>query len=289
MKRSEFLRNIIGIYGIASIRSDNLKQYQKIYLLQSFVRGFVYYKGIEVLPTIQPNDILLLVREPNNKYDKYAIALYHNKNKIGYIPKEKNEILSKILDAQLLDLHAEVSHINRDADTWENVFFVIYALKEVTGKTIPSTADYLTILYTPTYHSLQNGDKLYSKYYINNDVLEDDEEIPDIVEDFYDNVFDDTLENIIKKNETLYTNLDEAIIQNKFVINPNKIYAPIEDIFDYALKLDNKVLQIDNLFDEKGYIVVDINKISPLVDSIASFTNVIDKSGNTFYEILLNP
>lgn len=288
MKRSEFLRNIIGIYGIASIDSKNIKQYQKIYLLQCFARGFVYYKGLEILSNIQPKDILTLAREADNKYDKYAIALYHGKNKIGYIPREKNEMLSKLLDAELLELHAEVSHVNTDADTWENVFLVIYALKETTNKNPLNAAEYLTILYTPTYHSINNGKKTYAKYYVDNDVIEEDEDIQDVVEDFYDNVFDDDLEKIIKKNEKLYANLDEAIIQNKFVINPNKIYAPIEDIFDFALKLDNKVLQIDNLFDEKGYIVVDINKISPLIDSIASFTNVIDKSGNTFYEILLN-
>ena len=45
----------------------------------TFING-----GQKSLSLLKTNDILVLVREPNNKFDKNAIAIYHNKNKLQY-------------------------------------------------------------------------------------------------------------------------------------------------------------------------------------------------------------
>ena len=41
-----------------------------------------------------------LQREPQNKFDESAIAVYDEKNNhLGYVPRAKNEVLARLLDA----------------------------------------------------------------------------------------------------------------------------------------------------------------------------------------------
>ncbi|ULT45304.1 HIRAN domain-containing protein [Niabella defluvii] len=73
-----------------------VRQYRRVYLLQSFVRGFRFNNGPQLLEKMLEGDMLELVREPYNTFDDRAIALHFNQHKIGYIPREDNDMLSKI-------------------------------------------------------------------------------------------------------------------------------------------------------------------------------------------------
>jgi hypothetical protein len=43
---------------------------------------------------------LYFYREPENPYDKLAIVIKdENGNKLGYVPRDQNEILSRLMDA----------------------------------------------------------------------------------------------------------------------------------------------------------------------------------------------
>ena len=73
---------------------------KEIFLIESQVAGTAYYNLREIEPDINQNDIMIFIREPENSYDNKAIAILDKKgNKLGYIPKEKNEILANLLDA----------------------------------------------------------------------------------------------------------------------------------------------------------------------------------------------
>jgi len=121
MDRSDFLKNIIGLFGLAVLPPLAVKQYQKLYLLQCFVRGFKFYDGPQLLNNMKEGSMLELVREPDNKYDECAIALHYNNQKIGYIPSESNEVLSRLLDSKAVELVAEITHLQKEAATWENM------------------------------------------------------------------------------------------------------------------------------------------------------------------------
>lgn len=52
------------------------------------------------LKKIRPGVELELFREPNNKYDEWAIAVYLNKtDKLGYVTRFKNETIARLMDA----------------------------------------------------------------------------------------------------------------------------------------------------------------------------------------------
>ena len=97
-------QNLIKINaGLAQILAGgnfNLNVILKdISVLNTDIAGVYYQKPEKFAQDIAENDIITLKREPENKFDHLAIALYYKKIKIGYIPKAKNEVLAKLIDA----------------------------------------------------------------------------------------------------------------------------------------------------------------------------------------------
>jgi hypothetical protein len=74
---------------------------QQIFLVDVHIAGTTHVDNIdEIEPTLTIGKKLVFFREPGNKYDDHAIAVKDkNGNKLGYIPKDKNEILSRLMDA----------------------------------------------------------------------------------------------------------------------------------------------------------------------------------------------
>ncbi|MDE2021203.1 MAG: HIRAN domain-containing protein [Patescibacteria group bacterium] len=47
---------------------------------------------------VLPGTSVTLVREPNNEYDRNAIAIWINDQKVGYIPMKQNAALAQFID-----------------------------------------------------------------------------------------------------------------------------------------------------------------------------------------------
>jgi hypothetical protein len=70
-----------------------------IFLIKVNVAGLDYIKYIdEIFAMIKVGDKLELVREASNEYDKHAILVNYRGEKIGYVPRKNNYILSKLMD-----------------------------------------------------------------------------------------------------------------------------------------------------------------------------------------------
>ena len=70
-----------------------------IFLIEVYVAGLDYIENIgEVFSRIEVGDRLELVREATNKYDKHAILVKYHGEKIGYVPRKENYVLSKLMD-----------------------------------------------------------------------------------------------------------------------------------------------------------------------------------------------
>lgn len=70
---------------------------------------FVYYdyrfgttsckKIYDVYPSLEKGTVLRLQRHPKNRYDKQAIGIYYEKVRIGWVPRELNLVISRLMDA----------------------------------------------------------------------------------------------------------------------------------------------------------------------------------------------
>ncbi len=169
MNRSGFLKRLIGIPGLGFYSIAEVAASQKVYLLQSFVAGFRFYKGMELLPHLQEQDIVELRRQPDNEHDEFAVAVYWQQEMIGFLPAASNGVIARLMDAKALPLIGIITHLQRDAQPWENVAVAVYFLKN------GSVPEYLTKVEPPLYTTLYKQDKVKSDHLPG--VLEYDERV----------------------------------------------------------------------------------------------------------------
>lgn len=74
-----------------------------------------------------------LAREPENRYDRNAIMVIFEGRQIGYVPREHNLVLSKLMDTAVFDVCAEISLVRFHADPWEKVEMIIYVMNRNRG------------------------------------------------------------------------------------------------------------------------------------------------------------
>ena len=77
---------------------------KKVHLTNFHIAGFSYWDGPEAFDQLKVGTRLDLVREPDNQFDPYAVAVYLGDFKLGFIPRGENHDISKYLDMGLDDI-----------------------------------------------------------------------------------------------------------------------------------------------------------------------------------------
>lgn len=69
-------------------------------IIKTKIAGTTYYKGHERIPRLRIGDVLKLIREPGNKYDKNAIRINNGSgDQLGHIPRLDAVVLALLMDA----------------------------------------------------------------------------------------------------------------------------------------------------------------------------------------------
>ena len=113
----------------AAGRSDDLhgKGAERELLIQeSPVAGFQYHDGEKVWPRLSTGDPLRLLREPDNPYDRRAVAVYWRDSKLGYVPRAANTAVSQMMDRGER-LVARVERLRESRNPWKRVELSIVA------------------------------------------------------------------------------------------------------------------------------------------------------------------
>jgi len=283
LKRTDFIKKIIGLFGIGALPAGLLLSYRKIYLLQCFIRGFRFYEGPGLLQSMRTGDLLELVREPDNAHDACAIALHYNNQKIGYIPAEENELLSRLMDADVAELLAEITHLEPAAAAWENVRIAVYVLKK--EDEVPEDAHYMTTLDTPRYHTLKHDKDKLSRFASNGkDILNGDDFYDALVENSENDSVYDLIHHDIGTAATMETIVNESLL----VVNREKLPTDLQaDTVTQAF--EEGMVALDQAFDEQGYVVAQVNRVAELSARIEHFVSVKDKKGGLFWEVRFKP
>ena len=73
---------------------------EDILALESIVAGTSYLNLHEIEKQIELKiSELTLQREPDNEYDPFAVKVLFKDQKLGYIPKSKNQTIARLMDA----------------------------------------------------------------------------------------------------------------------------------------------------------------------------------------------
>ncbi len=109
MKRSEFLKSFgLASAGLILPNTNNVLSHKPIKIYDNYVKGVHHYPLHSILPKIKVGEPLLLYRDLENKYDRFAIRVLYNSHKIGYIAAYENIVLANLMDYGA-DLFAFVS------------------------------------------------------------------------------------------------------------------------------------------------------------------------------------
>lgn len=73
---------------------------KEIFLMECRAAGTTHLDLVAIEPELAVQDMLVFRREPLNPHDPLAILILDPKGrKLGYVPREKNEIPARLLDA----------------------------------------------------------------------------------------------------------------------------------------------------------------------------------------------
>ncbi|MEI8087421.1 MAG: HIRAN domain-containing protein [Paludibacter sp.] len=96
IKLTPELMALIGSGGVDALAPFS----REIYLLDIVVAGTTHCSQIlELEPLLLPETALKLIRQPKNEHDELAIGVYFNNIRIGWVPMEHNEVISRLMDA----------------------------------------------------------------------------------------------------------------------------------------------------------------------------------------------
>lgn len=100
------------------------------HLLDFHIAGFTYSDGLEVIDELTLGQSVTLVAEPDNPYDAEAVAIYYHDVKLGYVPKDKNSLLSKLLYFGHQDVFdAQIQYVNKETHP-ERQFRVVVKVRD---------------------------------------------------------------------------------------------------------------------------------------------------------------
>lgn len=63
-----------------------------------YIAGFTYWDGCRAFSELKVGKPLKLVREEDNKFDPYAVAIYYENTKLGFIPRGENQLVAQFMD-----------------------------------------------------------------------------------------------------------------------------------------------------------------------------------------------
>ena len=119
--------NISSILNSGKTGLDIGKPFSRqIYLISASIAGSYYVDNFsELLDEITVGIKLRFIREPDNQHDELAIIVKdQNNNKLGYVPRKKNPILARLMDAGKL-IYGSVKNIDND-DSYINIEMEIF-------------------------------------------------------------------------------------------------------------------------------------------------------------------
>lgn len=121
MNRINFLKSLFSGSALLFLpKTGTEKSVRKIRLSSPYLAGFQHYQGPEIESQLSENNLLTLKREPTNQYDGYAIEVFQNNAKLGYLPRNENKVIARLMD-QGVDVKARILCVDPEGSAYRKV------------------------------------------------------------------------------------------------------------------------------------------------------------------------
>lgn len=120
-------KELLALLGSGEINALGLPKHE-IFLLDIVVAGTTFCPVVPALRAeLLPETMLRMVRCPDNEHDRYAIAIYYKENRIGYVPRELNLVISRLMDAGK-EFYARVVEV-KQLNEWTRIAAKIFMVE----------------------------------------------------------------------------------------------------------------------------------------------------------------
>ena len=102
MRRRDVIRALGCLFGVGALATRRVRAAapREILLARMHVAGTAYYDAEAVADRLRPGQRLALRRQPGNRYDALASeVLGPEGDKLGYVPRQRNEMPARLIDA----------------------------------------------------------------------------------------------------------------------------------------------------------------------------------------------
>lgn len=92
--------DLLAIFAGTETKNSLMPFTREIFLLDIVVAGTSFCESInDITPMLTPQEVLKMVRDPQNEHDTQAIGIYYKNTRIGWVPRELNLVISRLMDA----------------------------------------------------------------------------------------------------------------------------------------------------------------------------------------------
>ena len=127
MHRRDVIRALGSLFGVGALATRRVRAAapREILLARMHVAGTAYYDAEAVADLLRPGQHLPLRRQPDNGYDALAIEILGPEgHKLGYVPRQRNEMPARLIDAGKR-LSARAESIGQRGN-WLNIQISLY-------------------------------------------------------------------------------------------------------------------------------------------------------------------
>ena len=127
MRRRDVIRVLGSLFGVGALATRRVRAAapREILLARMHVAGTAYYDAETAVGRLRLGQRLALRRQPGNRYDALAIEVLGPRgHKLGYVPRRRNEMPARLIDAGKR-LSARAESIERRGN-WLNIQMSLY-------------------------------------------------------------------------------------------------------------------------------------------------------------------
>lgn len=126
MNRIDFLKSFFAGSALLLLpKTGAEKPVREIRLSSPYLAGFQYYQGPEIEPQLGESNLLTLKREPTNPHDCYAIEVFQNSAKLGYLPRAENKVIARLMD-QGVEVKARILNVDPEVYAYRKVKMKVF-------------------------------------------------------------------------------------------------------------------------------------------------------------------
>ena len=100
----------------------------RVHFAHFHVAGFSFYEGVLAFENLKIGKEVTLRPDPENHYDKYAVEIYFEDHKLGFIPRGENKHISKLLLAGVDCFETRIQWVDAQAHPENQVGVIIYVV-----------------------------------------------------------------------------------------------------------------------------------------------------------------